>query len=635
MDGYTFARLREALPPAAPRPVDLPDATPLTADRLARLRAEPALRPLLAEARAEAERASATPIPGLPFSHYRLFETAGTREEYQRPYFDRRRRLLGLGLTALVEETDRYDDALQDLIWELCNEYTWALPASLPVGAAASRASRLPPEQVIDLFAAETAHALAETLLLLGHRLDPWMDYRIRTEIERRVFHPLFHDPVHFWWESSPSNWAAVCAGAVGMAALLLEADRDRLAGMLDRVLRALDVFLEGYGEDGASPEGIAYWAYGFGYYVYFAEMLHASTAGRIDLLAAPGEKIRRIAEFPLGVGLGGDAFVNFSDAPAHCALPTGLVSRLAARLGQRVPEMTAVPSLHADHCYRWAHATRNLAWTDPALLHRPTPEGATWFPDRAWVVDRRRLAGTMVAFAARGGDNGEHHNHNDLGHFILHLGGEHLLVDLGQAPYTRDYFGPGRYGALHAAAAGHSVPILDGRPQAAGAAAAAKVVRYDPGPPLVFALDLTAAYPESALVAFVRTFAWTIDADAAARLEITDALRFRGSPGEAVELFVSLHRPTVDPTAGKVRWQGAAGAVVLAYDVGRFAATVEILPSQDHHGLPLTVYRLCLACPRPRQQETWRFSFRCVPGSAAGATDPVALPAGRCPDRE
>jgi hypothetical protein len=112
----------------------------------------------LTEMRAEAERARTTPVPPLPFSLFQLFETSGDRAAFEQPYFDRRRRLAALALATAIDTTDQYLPALADLLWEICNEYTWSLPAHLPVGIAAVQAYRLPPEQVVDLFAAHTAH---------------------------------------------------------------------------------------------------------------------------------------------------------------------------------------------------------------------------------------------------------------------------------------------------------------------------------------------------------------------------------------------------------------------------------------------------------------------------------------------
>lgn len=64
-------------------------------------------------------------------------------------------------------------------------------------------------------------------------------------------------------------NWATVCSGVVGIAALVIETDRERMAGMPGRVLSARQSFLDGFGEDGGCKEGISHWTYGFGYFVF------------------------------------------------------------------------------------------------------------------------------------------------------------------------------------------------------------------------------------------------------------------------------------------------------------------------------------------------------------------------------
>ena len=607
----SFSAIRAAIlaapVPASGFPLDaLRDPEALTA-----LRAAAHLQPFLSDMRAEADRAQSTALEPLTFRLFHLFEATGDREAYERLYFDRHRRLLGLALTSVIDETDNYLSALEDLIWAVCNEYTWALPAHLPVGVAVAAAHRVPPEQVVDLFAAHTAHALAEVASLLGERLDPWLHYRIRTEIERRIFQPAFYDPVHFWWESAPMNWAAVCAGCVGMAALLLETDREQLAGMIDRVLRTMACFLEGFGESGGCPEGISYWVYGFGFYTYFAEMLHAFTGGQLDLLQ--GEHVRRIAAFPQAVSLGGDCFVNYSDAPERALIHPGLGSRLRVRLQQPMPGLQP-PDFHGDPIYRWGNATRDLLWTEVGTLDRQVPDGQSYLNDIGWVIDRRRVGKRVVAFSAKGGHNDEPHNHNDLGHFILHLGGESLLADLGAGVYTRQYFSGGRYESLHTGAQGHSVPVLNGQLQQAGPTQAASVVHYEArSEGLTFALDLTRAYPPDAhLESVVRTFDWSFDpAQDAAILRLEDAFGFSALPAAIEECFISLVRPRVE--ARTVRWEGTAGRVTLTFDPARFAAEVEPLETHTHDHEPLPVYRLRLTARQTHQlTQTDTFVFDC-----------------------
>jgi hypothetical protein len=604
---YSFRTIRAAILAAEP-PAGFPYGAGLTAARLRDLHAAPHLQELLGGMRAAAGRARAEPLAPLPFSLWRLFEADGTRLEYERPYFSRRGRLLALALTTLIDAADERLDLVQDTLWTICDEYSWCLPAHLGPGSGPSRTGRLAPAEVVDLFAAETAHALAETLTMLGERLDLWVTQRVRAEIERRIFQPLFHDPVHFAWESTPMNWASVCAGAAGMASLLIERDRERLAGMVDRCVRAMECFLEGYGDDGGCSEGIGYWQYGFGYYVYFAEMLREYTGGRLDLLS--GEKIRRIAAFPAGVSLGGGNFVNYSDGPARANLATGLLSLLAARTGAELPELARVPDFDSDHCYRWPHATRNLLWTDPALLGRPMPEGPVAFDDLGWVVDRRSIDGVPLGFSAKGGHNAEPHNHNDLGHFILHIGGESLLADLGAGLYTRAYFGPQRYEHIHNSSAGHSVPLIDGQTQQAGREFSAVVLQREVHPDnMLFVLDLKGAYADANLRRFVRSFDWSYPgALGLARLVLTDTFGFAEAPGALEEVFISLHQPSLEP--GRVIWRGARGALALEYDAERLRAAAEAIPSRDHSDQPIVVHRLRLAATQPRPQEQFKFIF-------------------------
>lgn len=606
----SFLAIREAIMTAPPRPDGFPLTALLDTDNLSALREAPYYQQFLAELHTEAAQARSTPIPPMPFSLFHLFEATGDRGQYERPYFDRRRRLLALALETAVAETDANLPALQDLIWELCNEYTWALPAHLPVGITAVQAYRLPPEQIIDLFAAHTAHALAETLALLGEQIAPWLHYRVRTEIERRIFVPLFHDPHHFKWEYEPINWAAVCAGCAGMAALILEDDRERLAGMIDRVVRALECFLEGFGADGGCMEGIDYWAYGFGYYTYFAEMFYTFTNGRLDLFQ--GESVQRIAAFPQAIHLGNNTFVNYSDAAEHVAIHAGLGSYLSARFQQPIPALNR-PSFHTDHIYRWGNVTRDLLWTDEACLQMPAASGSFYLSDIAWVIEHRLIDGKIVTFSAKGGHNEEPHNHNDLGHFILHLGGESLLADLGAGVYTRQYFGAERYEALHAGSQGHSVPVINGTLQGNGRSYAATVHNYEAQPDgVVFALDLTRAYPETAaLDSFIRSFTWLVDMAArSASLQLVDVFRFQKETAVVEECFISLKPPIIAEET--ITWNSRRGIITMCYNTAQFEPFVDEIATQTHLGNPINVFRLRLRTLQSGTNQKAAFLFTC-----------------------
>ncbi|WP_165452339.1 heparinase II/III family protein [Paenibacillus thalictri] len=576
-----------------------------------RLRSAPHLAKLLEQVKAEAERAKLEPLPELPFSLFHLFASDGSRKPFEGPYFERRKRLLALTLEAWFHPQQEDLETLQNTIWSICDEYTWALPAHVPHTLEGARTSRVAPEQVVDLFAAETAHALAETLYLLGERINPWIGFRVRSEIEKRIFQPLFSTPVTFHWESATHNWASVCGGAVGMAAMLLVEDGERLAGMIDRAVRAMGSFLEGYGADGCCAEGVGYWNYGFGYFVYFAEMLFAYTEGRINLLE--GEKIKRISAFPAAVSLTGGTFVNFSDSEPSYIMNPGLLSRVHQRTGQPLPAMSAEAELHVDHCYRFPHTTRNVLWTDPSLFGGELAEGEFYFPDTSWLVDKKRAGGRLFGFAAKGGHNEEPHNHNDLGHFLLHVAGETLLTDLGAGEYTRDYFREGRYGYIHNGSQGHSVPLIGGHTQVAGRSHEAQILEYRrEGDTLLFGLELTAAYPdEASLRSLIRTFAWRCDeAGGGAELLLTDTFSFAQTGMEVEETFISLHQPLIG--TGSATWRGLKGEVEMRYDAGVFELAQESTETRDHHANPLTVYRTRLKVKEPAAEIRCSCNFIC-----------------------
>ncbi len=495
-------------------------------------------------------------LPELSFSLFRQFADSGQRLGYERRYFARRAKLVALAAQA-VHRPGAELGGLEDALWSVCDEYTWALPSHLPC--------------TVDLFAAETAHTLAETLAALGSRLDGRVAERVREEVTRRVFEP-FADPAPFPWEGTRNNWEAVCGGAVGMAALAL---LDDPGPILARCGKAMGSFLAGYGDDGGCAEGVAYWAYGFGYFVYLAEALGG------DMLDSP--KVARIAAFPQRVRLSGDAYVPFSDTTTRPSLPAGLLSLLAERFGTAPPAV--VPSFHDDHCYRWAHLSRTLAWYRPGATSAPW-ERADVFPDLGWVVAR----GGRYAFAAKGGHNGEPHNHNDLGHFVLHADGVNVLDDLGAGEYTREYFGPGRYESLHPSSLGHSVPVVDGRAQEAGSDRRAVVLRAEStSEGVVFELDLTGAYDVDGLRSLIRRFDWRHEG----RLDVTD------------ELTVDRPMPFEELLVSRVDWTS-----VLTLDHPGLAAHTERLETTDHFGRPDTVFRTRLAGQAPAGKSAWRLVF-------------------------
>ncbi len=96
--------------------------------------------------------------------------------------------LVVLGLAYEMERKAAIKVLLEQVVWEICNEYTWCLPAHLPiVDSQFSSQAR----HTVDLFAAETGQSLAELFMLVGGDLSPVITERVLYEIDQRLFLPF------------------------------------------------------------------------------------------------------------------------------------------------------------------------------------------------------------------------------------------------------------------------------------------------------------------------------------------------------------------------------------------------------------------------------------------------------------
>ena len=189
----------------------------------------------LAEIREKAEEYRRTPIEALKFSEFRLYSQTGDREIYQKSYFSRRGRLACLALAVWFWQNKEDVLALEDTIWAVCDEYTWALPAHI-WGEFDEEA-----RPTIDLFSAETASALAEICALNEGLLSPDVVKRARDNIRKRVIDRYLS--VSFGWEHAQNNWSAVCGGALGIAAMYL-CEIDELSEIIFRLQTATESYL-------------------------------------------------------------------------------------------------------------------------------------------------------------------------------------------------------------------------------------------------------------------------------------------------------------------------------------------------------------------------------------------------------
>lgn len=454
------------------------------------------------------------PIPVTTYTQYRRFREAGERAPYEGPYFDKRGQLAQAVLCVWLGGDESYLPQVNDLIWNICEESTWVVPAH----------EKEP--WFIDLFCAETAATLAHVSRLLADRLPAEIQERIAAEVKRRVLDPYLEHGANYGWTAGRNNWTGVCAGSVGQAFLLLEPDPERSARAIALAVEQAQRFIaNAFEADGASLEGMGYWNYGLAEYVIFAEMLRERTGGGIDLLA--DEKLKAIARFPLAVAMGPGLFASFSDS--------GEGGHVRAYIGAKLVERTGVTELlgllEPKPDFRVHEAICDLLWWDGTRPAAPSLED-TVLPESglARLVDVS--GGYTLVVAVKAGHNDEPHNQNDVGSLIVAVDGVVYLCDPGAGLYSKDYFSSRRYENVFCNSYGHSVPRIGGVLQAEGRKA--RGVMEEAGEKGV-RVRFEQAYPGAGLASATRDVVLSQGA-----VVLGDHFVFEADPGEVEEAFVT-----------------------------------------------------------------------------------------------
>ncbi|BCJ98366.1 heparinase II/III domain-containing protein [Anaerocolumna chitinilytica] len=523
-------------------------------------------------------------IPQSLFSGYRKFIEQGSRAESEAVYFERRKQLAAFGLYLQYHRNteEQYEEILnyfQELLWSVTNEFSWCVAAHLPQNKEGFLES---PEFQIDLFAAETADTLAELLSIHADKIHPFLQGHIRRQISERIFEPFLRK--NWWWETVQSNWCAVCNGCIGMAALLLE-QGERKEKLLKKVDESLVHYLNSFGEDGACEEGIGYWVYGFGYYTYYIAMRkELDTSFHIEEKVLV--KLRKLAEFPSVVQMNESSFVPFSDVPEKTLLPTGLLSYLQQEYEVEMPACTQITSFDFDHCFRFAHISRDLWWTDSRIFHTELGKEAVYLESRQWLLQRK----DGYFFAVKGGNNQEQHNHNDTGSFLFAIDGELLLADLGAGKYTADYFGEKRYEHVHTRSRYHNLPLLQGQEQISTPekCRVEQVIRKDDFAEIT--MELGKLYPVPELISLRRTLRSEMDKRG---IKLTDSVKAANAVA-LEESFVTYIRPVL-LEGGKLSIAGEKGQLLIAYENSILEYNLEEFSVENHYGVRKDAYRIGL----------------------------------------
>lgn len=455
------------------------------------------------EAISEGERYLGFDWGALSATLYGEFAACGNRTNYEDINFARRTAANNLFFAEYCEKKGRFVADLLNGVWAICEESAWNIPAhnggmSLPDVTAPT----------VDLFAAQTASQLG---IIAYFADDVFGDYanavkkRIKYEINRRVIQPFLQH--NFWWmgygsdrRDRPSNWTAWCASTCLAAYLTTTDDTDFDNAFINKIIEIITYYIEEYPDDGGCDEGADYWYMSAGCMFDCLELLYRASDGAYNRFAEP--KIKAMGAYIYNAHMCGDYFVNFADCGA-------VANRGGARtylFGKR----TGDAALTAFGAEDFKNRADRLMPTQMNLLHKlfaaETAREIFEYTENFTPVKQLytkslqlfKYTTDSLAFCIKGGTNGDNHNHNDVGSFMVYADGKPCIIDVGVESYSKKTFSDERYTIWTMQSAYHNLPTVNGFMQSDGADFRACDLTYDDKS---ISFDIKHAYPDDAKI--------------------------------------------------------------------------------------------------------------------------------------
>jgi hypothetical protein len=498
----------------------------------------------------EAERLLREPIPEQPDELYLDYSRTGNRTRWQRVSGRRRGRISTLVLAECLENKGRFLSAFEEIVQAICSERTWVMPAH-DGGLSNFKGTSID----IDLGSSMLAWSLGTADYLLDEKIKPEVRRLIRDNLEKRIFEPYTDmaqgKRAKNWWMTTTNNWNAVCLGGVTGSALAVIEPPQRRAFFIAAAEKYSKNFLSGFTDDGYCSEGLGYWNYGFGYYIMLSETIYQATNGRVDLLRDP--KIKQIATFGSNIEILNGVYPAFADCSVRAQPGSHLMYFVSRRFGlglrrwEQIEPVSSRGSLYESMMYSFPNSASR---TPPSQTASKGPGIRSWFENAGILICRPRpKTSSQFAVALKGGHNAEHHNHNDVGSFIVVLGDKPLLLDPGGEVYTRRTFSSRRYESNVLNSFGHPVPIVAGKLQRTGSRARGLVVSKtltDNTDTLV--LDISSAYDVPELKKLERKYVYSRIGSGS--LQVTDEVVFSKPCEFGTALITFSDRKQTSPSA-------------------------------------------------------------------------------------
>lgn len=423
--------------------------------------------------------------------------------------------LFDLTLAECMENQGRYVPAIEKAIRAICLQKPWSIPAH-----DRNLANYKGTDYGVDLVVATAGNGIAQCLYLLDDKLSLETKALARCAFREKMFRPIYRHvetKKPFWWMTMTNNWNSVCLAGVTGSALTLLPDKEERAYYVAVADKYQVNGMKGYADDGYCTEGAGYYNYGFSAYILLREEVCRATSGKIDFFRIP--KFIKVAEYGKKIQMTDGLVPTFSDCHLGLKIDQRIMNYCDAALGIADNTKKIVPSGDNFSLYMF-QMFPNPAWKvdltpemKAAMQDTPYDSLRSWYEKAGILVSRPGAdSKCLLSIAAKGGNNAENHNHNDVGSYDVVYDGVLLTGDQGGPnSYPGDYFYSGAEKKYKIKGSwGHPVPVINGKEQKTGKSAQGIILQKAfTNESDNLTIDMKSAYPEQTLNTLTRSFTY------------------------------------------------------------------------------------------------------------------------------
>jgi len=511
----------------------------------------------------------------------------------QEVYAAPRAALTALVMGELAEGQGRFVDQIVNGVWYYSEQTWWGWSAHIGIQKAPHG---LPDaeEPVIDLGVGEITNILSWTWFLFKDTFDeihPLIAKRLKDEIMKKAVIP-YYERDDFWWmgfdgSRSVNNWNPWTNHNMLTAILILEDNQQQKIQGVMKVVRSLDVFVNGYPADGGCDEGPSYWSRAGASLFQCLDLLNRATVGKFDVFDT--QLIQRMGTYIYKAYIDYPYFINFADADATTGSSPQIIYSYGKAIGdETMQKFGAFLAKKQD----WGKKTpggkvdeqiMQLIYLDE--INSSPAENALisdfWLPDTE-VAGARDKAGSSSGFffAAKGGHNAESHNHNDLGNFVLYFNGKPCLIDIGRETYTAKTFSGRRYEIWTMQSQYHNLPKINGVDQRQGREyRAANTTFSTNAKKAIFSTDISGAYTDEAAV---EEWVRTCQLDRGKRFIVSDEYRLEQVKNVPTTINFITCCKVSEKEPGILELQGDEFALHMKFDTRKVTPVIEFIKVTD-----------------------------------------------------